>query len=88
MTRKIATQHYHGKELPISAVLHGFAGQENNDGDEGNTMQAAGDYITELETALKHVASGVKILEPEYYKRCWGNYPVIGEVMGEEWTPE
>ena len=43
----IITDHFRRKTLPLSSVLYALASQENNDGDEGNAMQAAADYIRE-----------------------------------------
>lgn len=42
---EITTTHFHGQPRKLSVVLHALAAQENNDGDEGNAMQAAADYI-------------------------------------------
>ena len=42
----IRTAHFHGKEMPLVSVLYALAGQEGNDGDEGNAMQAAGRAVT------------------------------------------
>ena len=44
---KIFTQHF-GKRMPLVSVLHALAGQEGNDGDEGNAMQMAGEVIEDL----------------------------------------
>ena len=44
----LTTNHFHGKDLPLSAVLFALASQEGNDGDEGNAMQAAGEFIRKV----------------------------------------
>jgi hypothetical protein len=44
----IITRHFHGKPMPLTAVLSALASQEGNDGDEGAAMQAARDYVERL----------------------------------------
>ena len=44
---EIFTQHF-GKRMPLVSVLYALAGQEGNDGDEGNAMQMAGEVIEDL----------------------------------------
>lgn len=40
----IDTLHF-GKPMPLVSVLYALAAQENNDGDEGNAMQAAAEVL-------------------------------------------
>lgn len=49
----IAFSHFGGKDVKITTALYSLAAQENNDGDEGNLMQKAADYITWLEEQLE-----------------------------------
>ena len=67
-TRSIKTNHFHGNELPISAVCFALAGQEGNDGDEGNTLQAAGQYIKDLELKCATLEVGlINIINYKYH---------------------
>ena len=44
-----------GNEEPIRSVLRSLAGQENCDGEPYDQMQAAADYIEELEEFVKMI---------------------------------
>ena len=44
-TTRIKTDHFWNVEMPLATVLRALSSQENNDGDEGNTMAAAGDLL-------------------------------------------
>lgn len=50
---KIKTNHFHGKDMPLSSVLFALAAAEGNDGDEGNAMQLAGETIRALYNTLE-----------------------------------
>jgi hypothetical protein len=41
----IVTNHFHNRPMPLSSVLYALAAQEGNDGDEGNAMQMAAEFI-------------------------------------------
>lgn len=51
--------------MPLVSVLYALAGQEGNDGDEGNAMQAAAEEIKRLNALVKvHSDNGwQKIIE-------------------------
>ena len=40
--------HFLGRKVPLTKVLRALAAQEGNDGEEGNALQAAADYIEAL----------------------------------------
>jgi hypothetical protein len=47
-TPRIKTSHFWQQEMPLVTVLRALSSQENNDGDEGNAMAAAGDLLSAL----------------------------------------
>ncbi|BBC78124.1 inhibitor of host Lon protease [Escherichia phage EcS1] len=49
---EIKLNHFGGKIVPISMALRAFAGQENCDSEEYDTMQKAAEYIVHLEGLL------------------------------------
>jgi hypothetical protein len=70
----IKTQHFGSKELPLASVLFALAGQENNDGDEGNAMQAAGEFIKKQCTPVQGIcgACGHSMKAAVYPVKCGG----------------
>ncbi|AWD90505.1 inhibitor of host Lon protease [Erwinia phage Cronus] len=50
---KIRLNHFHGHEVDIAYALSAFAAQEGCDSEEYDLMQAASEYIRELESRLK-----------------------------------
>lgn len=50
---KIRLNHFHGKEVDIAYALSAFASQEGCNSEEYDLMEAAAQYIRELESRLK-----------------------------------
>jgi hypothetical protein len=57
----IQTGHFHGREMPLTAVLFALAGQEGNDGDEGNAMQAAGEALVRLQHEVGRLRTMIRV---------------------------
>ena len=58
----IKTDHFHGREMPLTSVLFALAAQEGNDGDAGNAMQAAGEEIIRLRVQRDTLRSAIRNL--------------------------
>lgn len=52
VSQKIQLNHFQGKPVDIAAALFAFAAQEGCDGEEYDLMQAAGEYIRQLEARV------------------------------------
>jgi hypothetical protein len=57
----IRTAHFHNREVPLTSVLFALAAQENNDGDQGNAMQAAGDELVRLQSEIGRLRTIIRV---------------------------
>lgn len=48
LSTSLKTNHFSGVDTPLVTVLRALSSQENNDGDEGNSMAAAAEVLTRL----------------------------------------
>ena len=61
--KKVVSNHFLMKEVPLYYVLKAFASQENCDGEMYDAMNLAGDYIRELEIERENLLSQIKELK-------------------------
>lgn len=61
--KKVKSNHFIGREVPLYYLLTSFASQENCDGEMYDSMQLAGEYIKELEIEKDKLLSKIKELE-------------------------
>ncbi len=70
---RMVSEHHGGQTMDIAAVCSALAGQENNDGPEGDALQAASEYIAALRSRVAQLEAAVADLDDSigaHYAHC------------------